>query len=63
MATETAPDGWTIEWLPATITTYNAEGVPQVISSIQPSCLGRELRAFREAHSGVEQPALFEEVT
>ena len=62
MTTETAPDGWTIEWLPATITIYNAEGVPQVISSIQPSCLDRELRAFREAHSGVEQPALFEEV-
>ena len=63
MATETAPDGWTIEWLPATITTYNAEGVPQVISSIQPTCLTRELREFREAHSGVEQPALFEEAT
>ena len=63
MATETAPDGWTIEWLPATITIYNAEGVPQVISSIQPSCLDRELREFREAHGGVEQPALFEEVT
>jgi len=62
MATETAPDGWTIEWLPATITIYNAEGVPQVISSIQPSCLDRELRQFREEH-GAQQMALFEEET
>ena len=46
MATETAPDGWTIEWLPATITIYNAEGVPQVISSIQPSCLDASCASF-----------------
>ena len=60
MTTETAPDGWSIEWLPATIIIRNAAGVPQLNSSIQPSCLGRELRQFRVEH-GEQQMQLFEE--
>ena len=61
MTIETAPDGWSIEFLPATITIRNADGVPQVERSIQPTCLTRELRQFREEH-GAQQMALFEEV-